>query len=196
MALGFLTLAVFFWQRKRMLAGRDPGWIADHVRDIIRVRSGGPAGGLGSDPFCLRYPDRNLKSIPQERNLLLAGIGIALVAVGTLFALEFQGLAATVQALAIILPAGLAESDGQHPLAILLGLIVYQPMGLLFAILLWLNRNKNGEIVNILLTIVFLVFLALTLVYPARGMWMLIWAVVPLWLLAGQVDRRVSLCAG
>ena len=186
MALGFFTLAVFFWQRKRMLAaGILAGLlIMSGISFVFALVGLLVAWAVIHFVSEIRF---ELKVDPQERNLVLAGIGIALVAVGTLFALEFQGLAATVQALVDYFAGWFGGVSGQHPLAVLLGLVVYQPMGLLFAILLWLNRSKNGEVLNILLTILFLVFLALILVYPARGMWMLIWGVVPLWLLAGQV---------
>lgn len=186
MALGFLALAVFFWQRKQMLAaGILTGLLImsgiSFVFGLVCMLAAWAVIHFVSD---IRL---ELQLEAHERNLLLAGIGIALAAVGTLFGLELQGLAAAVQSLADYFAGWLGGVDGQHPLAILLGLAIYQPMALLFAILLWLNRHKNGEVVNILLTILFLVFLALTLVYPARGMWMLIWAVVPLWLLAGQL---------
>jgi hypothetical protein len=186
MALGFLGLAVFFWQKKRSLAaGVFFGLLimsgVSFVFGLVSLLVAWAVIHFFSD-FRLE-----IKIDPQERTYLLVGIGISLAVVGTLFSFELQGLAAMAQAIPDYISGWFGSADAQHPMAVLLGLLIYQPMGLIFAIILWFNRRKNSEMLNILLTIVFLVLMALTLLYPSRQLWMLIWAVVPLWLLAGQV---------
>jgi hypothetical protein len=186
MALGFLGLAVFFWQKKRSLAagvflGLSLMSGVSFVFALVSLLVAWAVIHFVSD-FRLE-----IKIDPQERNNLLAGVGISLAVVGTLFSFELQGFAAMFQAVPDYISGWVGAADGQHPMAVLLGLLIYQPMGLVFAAILWLNRRKNSEMLNILLTIVFLVLLGLTLLYPARQLWMLIWAMVPLWLLAGQV---------
>ena len=71
-------------------------------------------------------------------------------------------------------------------LQVLMALLVYQPMAVLFALLVWFSRRFQTTGTMALAT-VFLLTLGLTLIYPARQVWMLMWAVVPLWLLAGQI---------
>jgi hypothetical protein len=185
MALGFLALAAFFWQRKRpVIAGVFAGLLLlSGISFVFGVVS------LLVAWLVIRFiSDVRLKVEinSQERNSLLAGIGFTLVSVGTFFALEPQGLAAMAQSMADYVSGWFGAASAQHPFSILLSMVVYQPMALLLAVLLWLNRGKNSEMVNILLTVVFLVILGIGLLYPARQVWVLIWAMVPLWLLAGQ----------
>ncbi|MBN2044858.1 MAG: glycosyltransferase family 39 protein [Anaerolineales bacterium] len=193
MALGFLGLAVFFWQRKRpLVAGFFAGLLLlsgiSFVFGLVSVLAAWLVIRFATD-FKLK-----LQIESEERNLILGGVGIALVSVGTLFALELQGLAALAQAVADYFAGWFSSAGAQQPLAVLFELIVYQPLGLLFAAFLWLNRARNSEAVNILLTVLFLVIIGLILLYSARQAWMLIWAAVPLWLLAGQfVGEYLSL---
>jgi hypothetical protein len=190
MALGFLALGLFLWQKKRhFAAGFLFGLLAmSGVSFIFGLVAGLAALGL----MAYIFQHKIVFSLEKEhRDQALIGLGFALVLVGTLLMLSPQGLAATLQAVPDYLVGLLPnETTGSGIVQVFLALLIYQPMAVIFALLLWIiYRNEQDEL-KAPLGLAFLAGLVLTLLYPGRQVWMLIWAIVPLWMLAGMVIGR------
>ena len=186
-ALGFLALALYLYQRRRPLAAGF--FLGMLLMSGISFVFGLLAGLLSfAAIWFISREDFSFELDAQDRRLLLSGAGIALLLVGTLLTLEPQGLAAMLQAVPEFL-GGWLGSEEPSRVSVLQGLaalLIYQPMAVLFGVLAWFNRRiQNTE--NTALATVFLIAFGLILLYPARQVWMLMWAVVPLWLLAGQM---------
>jgi len=69
-------------------------------------------------------------------------------------------------------------------------LIFYQPLALIFGMIglisAWLRRNTIAQV----LSLWFVISLALALIYPGRQVWDIAWALIPLWGLAGiEISR-------
>ena len=186
-ALGFLALALYLWQRKRPLAAGF--FLGMLLMSGISFVFGLLAGLLSfAAVWFISREEFSFELDAQDRRLALYGAGIALLLVGTLLTLEPQGLAAMLQAVPEFLGGWLGAGNAARAgvLRILAALLVYQPMAVLFGLLAWFNRRFQTT-GNTALAAVFLITLGLALLYPARQVWMLMWAIVPLWLLAGQM---------
>jgi len=192
MALGFLALAWYFWDRKRPLAaGFFLGLLLMSGPSFIFGLAAGLLS-LAAIQFISQI-EVPFKLEAHERSRVVYGIALALVLVGTLLTLEPQGLAAALQAVPDFFRGWFrpeAEVASPSMLQVLLALLIYQPLGVIFALLAWFNRRFQTT-QNAALATVFLVFLGVTMLVPTRQVWMLVWAVVPLWLLAGQMIGQV-----
>lgn len=192
MALGFLALGWFFWQRNRTLtAGIFAGLLLlsgpSLVFGLLVVLL---AWGL----FSLVGGYRVSFSLERAR-LLPAAIGalIALLAFGTLFMLYPEGISFMLQAFAdyfVIWFGGGIAVGGAAIVQVLLALAVYQPFALLFGLPVFFQKRNFNQPLLVFLMCAFLAVLLLAWLNPARQIWMTVWALVPLWLLAGTILSR------
>lgn len=187
MAIGFLALVWLCWEYRRpMLAGFFAGLVLMSGKSFVF----GLAGGLlvwALIRFFTRY-QITFQIEKEDRNQALFGLGIALFTAGTLFTLEIQGLAAMVQAFPDFIRLWLpAAADGLTLPQMLLALPIYQPLALLFALILWIRPRRFEDKTNLPLSAVFLAFMILAVLPSGRQAWMWAWALVPLWMLAARV---------
>jgi hypothetical protein len=130
-------------------------------------------------------------SLHRERlPQMLTGTGIALLVFGTLFLRYPQGLSAMFQAVPDYF-AGWTRSAGASAgvpvVQILVALLVYQPLALLFGVAALFTRRTFERPLNIFLAGGLLGSLIVILLDPSRQIWMLVWVLIPLWLLAGSI---------
>jgi hypothetical protein len=129
-------------------------------------------------------PEVILEGIPTGfiRVGLLTGGGTLLLA-GTLFLRFPQGLGALAGALPDYLQ-GWTNASGVPSLRLVAALLFYHPLPLLFGLIggvrAWGQRSVSPRILGVW----FLVAFAIALLYPARTVSDLVWALVPLWTLA------------
>lgn len=140
------------------------------------------------EPECAREPERQAPQSTTQPWLFAFGLTILLV--GTQLLRYPQGLAAWFQSLAVYL-SGWSVSSTTSALKMITAILVYQPVALLFAIagVGRLFSHFSDERVRgnrIILTTLFWFFgmLVLTVLYPARQVSDLAWALAPLWVLA------------
>ncbi len=115
----------------------------------------------------------------EGRNELLASLAVTLLLAGTLFFLVPNGLSAALASIPAYL-TGWRSVVTVSSIWMLISLLAYQPFSILLAVIAivrgWLNPSHR----IIPLSIWFLVALLLALVYPAREMSDLAWALIPL----------------
>jgi hypothetical protein len=185
MALGFLALAVYLWTQRRFLASGAAagllllsgpsmvyGVLSLLVSGLIVRRSAAEtlSPGLNKDDF----------------RRFLFGAAAAILLPGTFFTNQPQGLAAMVQSIPDFLTGWLPGAAGVSLVQVLLALAVYQPFGLIFGILALLDQRRGSHKLDPQLAVLVLVPLAAVLLYPGRQVWMLMWVMIPIWLLAGR----------
>lgn len=134
----------------------------------------------------------NFQVTTEERNELLISFGAALLLAGTLFFLVPNGLSAAIASIPAYL-GGWRSVVTVSSIWMLISLLAYQPFSLLLAVIAivrgWLNPSHR----IIPLSIWFLVALLLALVYPARQMADLAWALIPLHAMAAlQLARFID----
>lgn len=117
---------------------------------------------------------------------------LTVLAVGTLFALIPQSLS-TWAAMFPTYLRGWVEPTSVPILSVLLALLLYQPLGFIFGLIRavrgWLRKNRLDQ----LLGLWFLFAIFLILMYPARQVVDLVWAILPLWALAArEIARSLS----
>jgi hypothetical protein len=195
-ALSFTLLTWALWYRGRLrLAGvfaglallSGPGlwpgvlglglaWAAGHIVEQ------GSAGNGKAQPA--EEAGRDLLRIRFERlrpALLFAGATILLG--GTLFFLSPAGLSAWMESLPIYL-AGWVRPSGVTVGRLSLALVAYQPLAVIMGVAGLLSGWRQRDSLRLKLGLWFLVALSLTLLYPARQVGDLAWAIIPLWTLA------------
>jgi hypothetical protein len=135
---------------------------------------------------------------PTRANIrwFLISAGAAILLLGTLFFRYPQGLVALFSTLPIYLQGWLVPS-GIPALRLLAALLVFQPFALFFGVVgaaRWLvdrfeenNRYRVALLIPVFWTVILLVML---LLYPARQVSDLAWALVPLWALAAWELQR------
>lgn len=189
MALGFLALSWYFWQKGRtLIAGVFAGLLLlsglSLVFGLLAVLAG---WGLYSLIGGYRI------AIPAWRGQLPsfgAGVLVALFVFGTLFMFYPEGLSFMMQAIPDYFAGwsdGAGAGQGVPMVQVLLALPVYQPLALLFGLVVLFGKRNFQRPERVFLMCVFLAALVLILVNPGRQVWMLVWALVPLWMLAGTV---------
>lgn len=133
-------------------------------------------------------------ALPTRADILrgLVALFAAVLLVGAYLLRYPQSLASLMGSLSAYLD-GWTMPSGVSPLAILISLFVFQPLGIIFALVSlgrWLVRHFQREIdlpYPMLLPLLWLLIsLVLTLVYPARQVSDLVWVLVPLWALAAD----------
>lgn len=185
MALGFLALAVYLWSRRRFLgSGAAAGLLLLSGPSMVFGALSLLVSGLIIRQTTAWRPGLDIDRDSFRR--FLAGAGIVLILVGTLVMRQPQGLAAMVQAVPDHLAGWMPGAGGASLPQSLLALAVYQPFGLLFASLALLDRRRANSVLDPKLAVLVLVPLAVVLLYPGRQVWMLVWVITPVWLLAGR----------
>jgi hypothetical protein len=119
----------------------------------------------------------------------LVGGALTLFVVGTLFMRYPQGLSAMLQAVPDYLSGWVVAAGfwGQVPLAqAAVALPIYQPLALVFGGFILLKKETWQHGTTRMIALLFLLLLTLILFYPARQSGDLVWALLPLWLLAGK----------
>jgi hypothetical protein len=187
MAIGFLAMVWLCWEYKRpLLAGFFAGLVLMSGKSFVF----GLVGGLlvwALIGFFTHY-EITFKIEKEDRNQALFGLGIALVTVGTLFTFEIQGLAAMMQAVPDFISLWLSgATEGLTFSQMLLALPIYQPLALLFVLFVWLAPRRFDHAATLPLSATILAFMILALLPSGRQVWMLVWALVPLWMLAARV---------
>ncbi|MEJ2264435.1 MAG: hypothetical protein P8X95_13395 [Anaerolineales bacterium] len=128
------------------------------------------------------------RSVAELRGPLLAG-GLAILLVGTLCFRYPDGLGALAASLPAYLNGWLVSS--QVPaLRLLAAIVLYQPLGLLFAGFAAVRGWFQGDRLSQGLSIWALVAIALALLYPGRQVGDVAWALVPIWALASKELAR------
>lgn len=189
MALGFIALTLFFYQKRSMVAA---GFFAG-----LALLSGesfvfGMLFVLLGWLFAKFIGGRSL-AFSLEGDLRLRGVigmAMALVIFGTLFMRYPEGLSAMFQAVPDYFSGWLGSDSaaaGAPVLQILAAIPIYQPAALLFGLPGLLGKRTYQQPVFIFLAGGLLGSLILALLDPARQVWMLVWVLVPLWLFAGKV---------
>jgi hypothetical protein len=131
-------------------------------------------------------PDRT--SSAAIRASLLFGLGTILV-VGSQFARNPQGLSAWAATLTDYF-GGWASAPGIPFSRMLAALFFYQPLALIFGIVGTVLAWRGGDTFARRLSIWFVSALLVALIYPARQVGDLAWALLPLWGLAGVALSR------
>jgi hypothetical protein len=198
LALGFGLLALGLWFAGRPVIAGIFGGVA--LLGGPAVIQGGVALGLSWAVarmiFGSRAPEEGEyeglnpsgRSVAELRGAFLAG-GLTILLVGTLFFRYPDGLGA----LAASLPAylnGWLESSQVPALRLLAAIVLYQPLGLLFAGFAAVRGWFQGDRLSQGLSIWALVAIALALLYPGRQVGDVAWAIVPIWALASKELAR------
>lgn len=188
MALGLVALVLFCYRKEKLfLAGLFAGWALlsgpSLVFGILTLLLGwGLLALLGNGSLSFSLGKK-------QWSLGLAGMLAAVLIFGTLLMRYPQGLAAMFQAIPDYL-AGILRSDAAAsgaPLIQVLGALpIYQPLALLLAFLGFFKMDSIERPLTVFLLGSLLGSLLLIAVDPARQVWMLLWMIAPLWLLAGQ----------
>jgi hypothetical protein len=141
-----------------------------------------PGAGLASI-----WPAQSIGTI--NRRTLLIAAGLTLLITGTLFLRYPSGLAALLNpALAFV--SGWTKSSTVHPSQLINNFLVYQLFGLIFAlaglIRSWRETDNSSAVwLGRFLSLWFVSAWVVGMVYPARELDSLVWAIVPMWALAG-----------
>ena len=196
MALGFALLALgLAYARKPLLAGisaglavlSGPGVIVGVLSLLLAWILASLLPGktvIESNETPAEHPRSSWLTNQEWVNLLLSA-GATLLVVGTLLLRYPQGLAAWIASLPAYMQ-GWSELSTVPPLRLIAALLVYQPLALIFggiaAVRGWLRGDRLARI----LSLWFVFSLLLVLIYPARQVVDLVWALPPLWALAAM----------
>ena len=170
----------FFWQGLLGL-GLSLGWSFLVSRGQAAEEEPASEENEFADPPELKWP---------WRTYLAWGVGTILVG-GTALLTQPNGLSAMASSLPSFLKGWTTPSD-TGLLQFVVALIVYEPLPLILALwgIGWGLWQKNE--IDQFLARLCLVLLVLILVYPARQVTDLGWAVIPLWALAARQITRLS----
>lgn len=192
MALGFAAMGWFFWQKGHpLLAGvlaglvllSGPSLVFGLLVVLIAWALFSLVGG-----YRIAFEFRR-----EEVSPFVIGVLAALFIFGTMLMFYPQGLSFMMQAIPDYFAGwfgGGRGGNGVPMVQVLLALPVYQPLALLFGLIVFFGRRNFQRPALVFLMCAFLAALLLALINPARQIWMLVWALVPLWMLAGTVIGR------
>ena len=179
-----ITVSAAAWLTTFFLSRRD------RLEDTRNPEADG-AGVTPIDSSTGQHLPEKKRGFSQWSELFLAAGGIFLV-FGTCFFLYPEGLAAWFESFLTFLKGWFTPS-GVPALRILAALVVFQPLAFMFFIILVIRRfnhqpgdDKPNRLVFIALSTGFLASILFLLLYPAREVSGLIWALVPLWILASR----------
>jgi len=114
---------------------------------------------------------------------------VTLLLVGTIFLRLPQGLSAWLAGLPAYL-SGWGHFLGVPALRLLAALVIYQPLSLVFGLVGALRGWLRGDRLAQALSYWFIFALLLALIYPARQVGDLAWALLPMWALAAMELKR------
>jgi hypothetical protein len=157
------------------------------VQAVNSRRSTQPSAGIESQP-----PTPPSSSFILHPSSLIPFIATLLVA-GTLFFVAPNGLSAALASIPAYIKTWLTDSN--VPVGILFSsLLVYQPLGVLLAIIAIIRGWRAGSSRIIPLSIWFFVALLLAVFVPSRQLADLAWALIPLWAMAAlELIRNVDI---
>ncbi len=192
MAISAVILALALWLADRptwagifaglaLLGGATlwPGLLGIGIAVAMQSRRGGQVpGGANHDPGEASGGGR----AGFYRPALIAA-GVTFLAVGSLFFLAPRGLSAAASSLPAYL-SGWASPSGVSPLRLLASLAVYEWMALALGVWRMARSLRGGDSLDRFLSLWAVVALLLALIYPARQVSDLAWAILPLWALA------------
>jgi hypothetical protein len=122
------------------------------------------------------------------KSFLVSG-ALTLLVVGTFFMRYPQGLSAMLQSVPNYFSGWTVAGGfwGQIPLLQALAAVpIYQPLALVFGVFILLKRDTWQQTTYRAIALLFLLGFVLIILYPARQTSDLVWALLPLWLLAGK----------
>jgi hypothetical protein len=186
-SVAFVLLALAFWKSK------NATWAG--VFAALSLLSGPSALlgwlGLGLALGLSAAIKKQSLGLPKEniRPALIA-CGVTLLLAGTLFLRYPQGLSAFGASIPDFF-GGFFRRSTISLGEMLVALPVYQPLALGFGLFFLFRISKEENPFNDLLKTWFWVSLALALLYASRQVYDLIWAIIPLWALAGQEIGRM-----
>lgn len=190
LAVGFGLLALAFLAIRRPVLGGVLAGLALLGGSSIWMGALGLALAVGAGLAFLNLevpgPEQERLPPPADHSLRqgLLAAGGALLLAGTLFFRNPQGLGALAETPLAYLGGWLAAPE--IPMTRLLAaLAFYQPLALLFGLVAAVRGWADGESRARWLSLWFVGALLLALLYPARQVGDLAWALVPLWGLAG-----------
>jgi hypothetical protein len=118
---------------------------------------------------------------------------VTLLTIGTLFFIIPNGLSAALASIPAYIDSWLLPS-GIPSGRLFFSLLVYQPLGLLLAIIAIIRGLRTGSRRILLVSIWFFVSLLLAIFNPSRQIADLAWALIPLWVLAAfELIRNVDI---
>ncbi len=123
------------------------------------------------------------------KQTLLTVVGVLLF-FGSSFFRHLEGVSAWVEAIPTYF-RGWAEPSGVPVGRLLVTLIVDHPLPIIFGVLGIIQGLRKRNPLSHLLSLWLFISLFVVLVYPGRQTWDLVWALVPLWGLAGLALGRV-----
>jgi hypothetical protein len=109
--------------------------------------------------------------------------GVTILLGGTMFLVSPNGLSAWLSALPVYL-AGWAQPSGVPGSRLLFSLVAYQPLAVLFGLVAVIRGWWQGRKRYVRLSLWLVAALLVAMIYPARQVGELAWALVPLWVLA------------
>lgn len=194
MAVSAVILALTFWLVARptwagifaglaLLSGPTfwPGLLGIGIAVALRSRRGRSAlESANGDPAGADGQGR----ARSYRRVLIAAAATFL-AVGSLFFLVPRGLSAAASSLPAYL-SGWAAPSGVSPFRLLASLAVYELMALVFGLWRMVCSLREGDDLDRFLSVWGVIALLVALIYPARQVSDLVWAILPLWALAGR----------
>jgi hypothetical protein len=193
MAVSFSLLAIAFWLTRRAYwAGASAGLALLSGPMLIPGLLGlGLAVLMNGGRFWEKPggPDRDVRGDALRATSVAAGVFIF---VGSLLFLEPRGLGAAFSAIPAYLGGWVAAQ--QVPLSrVLVAFFVYQPLGIIFGLVGLVYGISGRSRFAAGLGFWLLAALTLALVYPARQVADLAWALIPLWTLAALgLDRTLD----
>jgi hypothetical protein len=187
LAVGFASLALVAWHY------RKPG--VTGVFAALFLLSGQPAvvavAALVITALLLILSETRPAWLQDHFDFkpFLVSCALSLFVVGTLFMRYPQGLSAMLQAVPNYLSGWTVAAGfwGQIPLLQAMAAVpLYQPLALVFGGFILLKRDTWQHTTYRPISLLFLLVFVLVILYPARQTSDLVWALVPLWLLAGK----------
>ncbi len=151
--------------------------------------------GLGIAWALYQALDRRTREpfiLHAERSSFILPFLSTFIVAGTLFFLVPNGLSAALASIPEFISRWRVASD-VPPTRLLFSLLIYQPLGILLALIAIARGWWAGSKRIIPLSIWFLVALLLAIFLPSREMSDLVWALIPLWALAAiELTRYVD----
>jgi hypothetical protein len=134
----------------------------------------------------------NRQQTTFDFRLSIISLAATLLTAGTLFFIAPNGLSAALASIPAFITGGLAVSNVPAG-RLLFSLLIYQPLGILLAILAMVRGWRTGSSRIIPLSIWFFIALLSAVLPPFRQMADLAWVLIPLWVMAAlELVRNVD----